>query len=203
MIPFRSIVLTRQRARRAFTLIEVLVTVLIIGIISSMVAVNVSSGDASTRLDRASQMIIAACRYARIQSLGHSDANLTGTTAATHAFGYGVQIDTAANTITVYRANWSSTRVEPPRKCPSRTPLFGTGSAVLNFNTLATCSGVKITAVSLNSTSDTSANTSSPYYCQYHPFGDALNYGATAITISYGGQTRTINIPQVGDPTEN
>ncbi len=191
------------RRRRAFTLLEVLLTVLIIGIISSMVAVNVSSGDAATRLDRAAQMIIAACRYARIQSLGHSQANLTGTTA-TPSNAYGIQIDTAANTVTVYRAtyNTGTSKWNLPGTAVSDS-LFGTGTCVLSFSTLATCSGVKITAVSLNGTTDTSANTSSPYYCQYHPFGDALNYGSTAITLSYGGQTRTINIPQVGDATEN
>ena len=192
--------------RRAFTLLEVLLTVLIIGIISSMVAVNVSSGDASTRLDRAAQMIIAACRYARIQSLGHAQAAYTtgANPQPQPTNGYGIQIDTAANTVTVYRANYiiPSSKWNLPGGAVSDS-LFGTGTCVLSFNTLSTCAGVKITAVSLNGTSDTSANTASPYYCQYHPFGDALNYGTTAITLSYGGQTRTVCIPQVGDATEN
>jgi hypothetical protein len=181
--------------------------VLIIGIISSMVAVNVSAGDASTRLDRASQMIIAACRYARVQNMGHSSANVTlvgSDPVPQPTTAYGIQIDTAANTVTVYSANYNSVSGKWTLPGTAATDsLFGTGSAVINFNSQPTCAGVKITAVSLSGTSDTSANTASPYYCQYRPFGDALNYGATAITLSYGGQTRTINIPQVGDPTEN
>ncbi|MGN6366791.1 MAG: prepilin-type N-terminal cleavage/methylation domain-containing protein [Phycisphaerae bacterium] len=192
-----------SRRLRGFTLLEVLLTVLIIGVISSMVMVNVSAGDASTRLDRAAQMIIAACRYARVQSLGHSQANLTGTTAQPNN-AYGIQINTAANTITVYRATYNTTNSKwnLPGSAVADS-LLGSGSYVLDFNSLPTCQGVTISAVSLNGTSDTSANTSSPYYCQYRPFGDAINYGSTAITLSYGGQTRTINIPQVGDPTEN
>ena len=201
--------LSPHRRRGGFTLLEVLLTVLIIGVISSMVAVNVSTGDASTRLDRAAQMIIAACRYARIQSLGHSDAVIAGspgsfTSQANSA--YGIQINTAANTITVYKATFnSSTGKWTLPGTAVADSLFGSGTCVLNFNTLPTCQGVTITNVSLTSTTDTSLNNASPYYCQYHPFGDCLNYGSTtaAITLSYAGQTCTINIPQVGDATEN
>ncbi|HUO10103.1 MAG TPA: type II secretion system protein [Phycisphaerae bacterium] len=193
----------RSASARGFTLLEMLCTVLIIGIISATVMVNAGTTDATTRLDRAAQAIIAACRYARTQSLGHGQ---TSGTSLQPTDAYGIQIDTSANTITVYHATWDSAHSR--WSLPGTTvtdPLFGSGTCVINLSTFPGCSGVTISAVQLTGTSDTSTNTASPYYCQYRPFGDTLNYGSAsaAITLSYGGQSCSVNIPKVGDPTEN
>lgn len=196
-------ILAARHPKGGYTLLEVLIVVLIISIISSMSLVNVGANDATTRLGRAAQAIVAAVRYARMQSMGHGQTSGAGF-QPTDA--YGIQIDTNANTITVYHATWNAstgTWILPGTAVASG--LFGGGICVLNLNTDPAYAGVRITAVQLAGTSDTSPNTSSPYYCQYRPIGDTLNAGSNAasITLSYGGTSCSINIPKAGDPQEN
>ncbi len=190
-------------SRGGYTLLEVLVTVLIIGIMSSLAMVDVGANDATTRLSRAAQAIIAAGRYARMQSMGHgqtSGASFQPTDA------YGLQIDTNANTITVYHTTWNSATStwSLPGTAVANNLLAG-GTYVIHLNTDPAYAGVTISAVHLAGTADTSPNTASPYYCQYRPFGDTFNAGSNAatITLSYGGRSCSINIPTVGDPQEN
>lgn len=190
-------------AKRGFTLIEVLLTVLILAIISSLVLVDVTATDASMRLARAAQTIVSACRYARTQSMGHGQ-----TTGASFqpTDAYGLQINTKTNTITVYQATWNSgTNKWTLPGTPVDDTLMSGGTYVIDLNTYTACAGVQISAVQLTGTADTSLNTASPYYCQYRPFGDTENpgTGAAAITLSYGGKSCSINIPAVGDPKEN
>ncbi len=195
--------LLSRMPRRGYTIIETLLAVLIISIISTLVLVNDGADDASTRLQRAAQTIISACRYARMLSMGHgqsSGANFQPTDA------YGVQISTTANTVTVYHATYNTGTSKWTLPGTTVTdPLFSSGNCVINLNTDPAYAGVTITSVQLTGTADTSANTASPYYCQYRPFGDTFNPGLTtsAITLSYGGKSVTISIPAVGDPTEN
>jgi prepilin-type N-terminal cleavage/methylation domain-containing protein len=190
-------------SRRAFTLIETLITVLIISVISSLVLVNVSSVDATSRLDRAAQHVIAALRYARIQSLSHSQT-LTGSSQPSDA--YGVYFNTASNTVTVFHSTWNAARNRYvyPGNTVSNSLIQG-GLYVVNLNTQSDCAGVKITSVSLAGSSDTRWNVRSPYVCQFRPMGTTPNYGLVpeAITLTYGGCTCTISIPPVGDPQVN
>jgi prepilin-type N-terminal cleavage/methylation domain-containing protein len=194
---------SRPPLRRGYTLVEILCSVLIISIMSSLVMVNVGSTDSTTRVDRAAQLIIEAFRYARMLSMGHGQ-----TTGASYqpTDAYGVQIDTTANTVTVYHTTWNAgTSQWNLPGTPVSNGLFGGGTYVINLNNYSACAGVVISAVQLTGTADTSANTSSPYYCQYRPFGNTENPGTNtaALTLSYGGASRTISIPSVGDAQEN
>jgi prepilin-type N-terminal cleavage/methylation domain-containing protein len=193
----------RGGSRSAFTLIETLMTVIIISVISSLVLVNVSTVDATSRLDRAAQHIIAALRYARIESLSHSQ---TVSGSSQPSDGYGVYFNTVSNTVTVYHTTWNPARNR--YFYPGTTvinSLIAGGSYVVNLNTQSDCAGVKISSVRLNGTSDTRWNTRSPYACQFRPMGTTPNYGQVpeAITLTYGGRTCTISIPPVGDPQVN
>src|SRR5437870_2192120 len=58
-----------RRWGRAYSLIEMLITVLIIQIISGMVMVNVSQVQTNERLARACEQIVLALRYARLQAM--------------------------------------------------------------------------------------------------------------------------------------
>jgi prepilin-type N-terminal cleavage/methylation domain-containing protein len=195
--------LAALRRRRGYTLIETLLSVLIISFMSTLVLVNDGTDDASTRLDRAAQTIIAALRYSRMLAMGHGQT--TGSSLQpTDA--YGVQINSAANTLTVYHTTWNSGTSEWNLPGTALTDgLFSSDNCVINLATDPAYAGVTISAVSLTGTADTTPNTASPYYCQYRPFGDTENPGTAnaAITLSYGGLTRSIKIPAVGDPTEN
>ena len=179
----------RRGGRRGLSLLETCVVVMIISIISSMTLVNVGSTDASERVDRAAQKVLTAFRFARMQSMGHTQT-LGASYQPTDA--YVVGIDTLANTVTVYHATWNS--VTGKWSLPGTVAaeaLLGGGTFVVNLNTDPTCAGVVISNVSLQGTSDTSPNTSSPYYCLYRPFGGTENPGSAsaAVTLSYGGST--------------
>jgi type II secretory pathway pseudopilin PulG len=190
-------------SRSGYTIIETLLSVLIISIISTLVLVNTGNDDATTRLQRAAQTTIAALRFARMQSMGHGQSS-GATFQPTDA--YGVQIKTDSNTITVYHATYNSGTSKWTLPGTTLTDsLFPSGNCVINFNTDPAYAGVTISSVKLTGTADTSLNTASPYYCQYRPFGDTFNPGTTtaAITLSYGGESVSINIPAVGDPSEN
>jgi prepilin-type N-terminal cleavage/methylation domain-containing protein len=198
-----AINLSGLRPTRGYTLIEVLVSVLIIGIISSLAMVDIGANDATTRLDRAAQAIVAAGRYARMQNMGHGQ---TSGTSFQPTDAYGLQFDTSANTIKVYHATWNSgTNAWSLPGTTMANSLLAGGSYVINLKTDPAYAGVTIAAVQMTGTADTSPNTSSPYYCQYRPFGDTFNAGSNGalITLSYGGKTCTITIPAVGDPQEN
>jgi prepilin-type N-terminal cleavage/methylation domain-containing protein len=204
---------TRQQARlgnpswrvktSAFTLIEVITSIVIISIISAFTLINADSEDASARVDRAAQQVLAAFRYARMLSMGHGE---TSGSSYQPTDAYGVQINKSANTFTVYHTTWNS--VTSAWELPGTTisdALHTGGTYVVNLDTDSTCAGVTISAVNLVGTSDTSGNGSSPYYCQYRPFGNTENPGisSTAILLSYGNASRSINIPAVGDAQEN
>jgi hypothetical protein len=117
-----------------------------------------------------------------------------------------VAFDTSANTVTVYTTTWDSTNGKwtlPGTAISS--DMYPGGTYVINFDSQPEVQGVTITSVHLTGTTDTQSNDSSPYVCQYLPFGEAETYGsATAvITLSYDGYTRIISIPQVGDASKN
>ena len=193
-------------ARAGWSLIETMACLVIISVVSAMAVVNTDSQDVSSRLDRAAQEIVSALRYARMEAMGHGQT-LGATTQPTDLF-YGVQFDTDANTVTVYSTTWNSstsTWTLPGTAMTGSDLIYAGGKYIINFNTDPDVQGVTITSVHLVGTSDTLANTVSPYVCQYKPFGEAENYGSAtaAITISYAGSTRTISIPQIGDAYEN
>jgi prepilin-type N-terminal cleavage/methylation domain-containing protein len=200
----------KQPAARSagFSLIEVMASVAIIAIASGLVIVDSTSTDATTRLDRAGDEVVAALRFARVEAMGHGETviNADGSPTTQPSTAYGVAFDTSANSITVYTTTWDTNHNlwTLPGTAISGD-MYPNGNYVINFNTQPELQGVTIASVHLTGTSDTQTNTSSPYICQYLPFGQAENYGsvAAAITLSCDGYTRTISIPQVGDASKN
>jgi type IV fimbrial biogenesis protein FimT len=194
----------KHRSRRiGLTLVETMASVAIIGIVSGLALVQNENSDATQRLDRAADEVVAALRYARIEAMGH------GTTVANTSqpdTAYGVSFDTKANTVTVYTTSYNSGASvwTLPGTTVSST-MYSTQTYVINFATQTEVAGVTISAVNLKGTTDTQTNMGSPYVCQYLPFGESENYGnaTDAITLSYDGKTRTINVPQIGDATKN
>src|SRR4051794_878434 len=87
---------TRRRSRRAYSLIEMLITVLIIQIISGMVMVNVSNVQTNERLARACEQIVLALRYARLQAMSTGQPG-------------GVEFNVASNTVRVFQGNAATT----------------------------------------------------------------------------------------------
>lgn len=191
-----------------FSLIETMASITLISICSAMVVVDNSATDATQRLDRAADEVVSALRYARAEAMGHGELVYSSTPPTTRPSDvYGVSVDTTNNKVTVYHSNtWnavSSTWGLPGTAVSSL--LYGSGTYVIDFNKEPEVEGVTISAVNLTGTSDTQANTASPYVCQYLPMGECENYGSAtaAITLSYGGYTRTITVPQIGDASKN
>ncbi|HWB54248.1 MAG TPA: prepilin-type N-terminal cleavage/methylation domain-containing protein [Tepidisphaeraceae bacterium] len=199
-INIMSLAGTNRAVRSAgFTLIEVMASVTILAIASGLVIVNCAASDSTERLDRAADQVVAALRFARVEAMGHGNA-VSGTDQPQTE--YGVSFDTSANTVTVYSTTWNSGW---GTHSTVSSDMYTGGSYVIDFDNQVDVKGVTISSVHLTGSSDTQDNTSSPYVCQYTPFGQAENYGSqtAAITLSYGGYTRTISIPQVGDASKN
>lgn len=192
--------------RIGVTLVETMVTIGIIGIVSGMVIIQNQTTNDTERLDRAADEVVAALRYARTEAMAHCSTN-SGTTQPTQpSTAYGAAFDTSANTVKVYWTSFNT--VTNKWSLPGTTvsyTMYPTQTYLINFATQPEVEGVTISSVSVGGTTDTQANTSSPYVCQYLPFGEAENCATTAgsITLSYDGKTRTISIPYVGDAIKN
>jgi prepilin-type N-terminal cleavage/methylation domain-containing protein len=159
-----------SRRRRGYSLLEMLITVLIIQIISGMVMVNTSSVQRTEKLQRTGQQMTVALRYARILAMS------SGQPA-------GVEFDVTNNTFRVFQGT-SATTVS--------NSMFASGSYSVNLNTDHDCGGVKIADASL-----TNAPTS-PFRVTFGTLGGTSNYGSVA--INYGGTTLWVSVPQVGEP---
>ena len=79
----------KHRHTHAFSYVEVMIVVLIMGILGSVAAPALEGVHADFRLDAASRAIVAALRYAQSQSIESGQA-------------YGVEIDAAQNTFRCY-----------------------------------------------------------------------------------------------------
>lgn len=177
----------RQRPRRAYSLLEVLITVLIIQIISSMIMVNVSSIQSSERLTRASEKIVVAARYARMCAMA------TGTA-------HGIEFAADTNTIRVYKVVNGVDGLGNPTTTYATVAntLISGGTYVIAMNDDSDLAGVRITGVSYTSSA------SSPYRITFGNLGGAMtvtnNLGAN-VTLQFGNQAKTIKFPLVGDAT--
>lgn len=159
----------RTRTRRGYSLIEMLITVLIIQIISGMVMVNVSQVQTNERLARACEQIVLALRYARMQAMSTGQAG-------------GVEFNIASNTVRVFQGA-SATTVN--------NSLISGGTYVINFANQGETSGVRLSAAMIaNDATD-------PYRVTFGNLGGTSNNGY--VTLSYGGATKTVQIPMVGE----
>ena len=73
---FRSRRYTSRRALRAFTLFEMLAVILLIGIAAAAVAVSVTHGLASARINAAAGEIAASLRATRTQAIVHGEQRI-------------------------------------------------------------------------------------------------------------------------------
>jgi Tfp pilus assembly protein FimT len=158
-----------RRTSRGYSLLEVLITVLIIQIISSMVMVNVSSVQSTERLTRAGEQIVLALRYARILAMSSNQPA-------------GVEFDTSTNTFRVFQGA-SATTVS--------NALMPGGTYAINLNTQLDVSGVKISSALISN------DTANPYCVTFGTLGGTTNNGY--LTLTYGLHTKTVQIPLVGE----
>jgi Tfp pilus assembly protein FimT len=155
--------------QRAYSLLEVLITILIIHIISGMVMVNVSTIQTSEKLSRAGEQVVTALRYARTLSM------TTGEPA-------GVEFNMTTNQIRVFQGVSATTVTNN---------LISGGQYVIDLPTQSEIAGVKITTASLV------GNTTNPYWVVFGRLGGTTNNGS--VTLTYGQQSKRVVIPLVGE----
>jgi Tfp pilus assembly protein FimT len=166
--------------RRGYSLIEMLLTILLIQIIGGLVAVQVSSATATERTNYASQETISALRYARQLALS------TGQPA-------GVSFDNTNQTITVFK------RVNNQNVTVTNAALMG-GQYVINLKTRANVSGTTVSNINLAGggkivTYGLIGGTSA----MPRGLGSTANNGT--ITLKSGASTITILVPDAGEPS--
>ncbi|MGN6367831.1 MAG: pilus assembly FimT family protein [Phycisphaerae bacterium] len=163
--------------RRAYSLIEALIALLIIQVIASLVFYSVQSTTDASHLDTMTKDTIGALRYARALSMS---ANLP----------VNVDFNTSAQTINVY-LNTSTT--------PVANPMFPKGSCSFDLKNDQGIAGCKITSVTNCPTNGTNI-----YRLTYSVLGTRTNAPSFAtpmtVTFAYGGATATLTIPNAGDP---
>lgn len=158
-------------ARRGYSLIEVLCTVVIIQIISGIIVVNVSNVQDNEKLARACEQVVVATRYARILAMS------TGQPA-------GVEFNTATNQIRVFSGAAATTALN--------SQVLG-GTYLIDLNNQSDIANVNISSVLISN------GATNPYQVTFGKLGGTLNNGF--VTLAYGTHTRTINIPLAGEST--
>jgi Tfp pilus assembly protein FimT len=154
---------------RAFTLIELLMTVLVIQIVSMLVLVCVGNVEAPERVDRAVNETIAALRYARMLSMASGQS-------------CGVEFNTSTGTIRVFKGAAMTTVAD--------SQIQG-GTYVINLNSQSNVRGVTISQVLIAN------DATNPYQVWFGTLGQTANNGF--VTFTYGTASRSITIPTVGE----
>jgi len=146
-----------------------IVVMLILQLVAGMVLVNVSAAQRSERLSRAGEQVIVALRYARMLAMSSGQP-------------VGVEFNTATSQMRVFYGA-SATTVS--------NNLMSGGTYVVNFAKQADVAGVTFSSAAIT------ARSANPYQVVFGTFGGTQNSGT--ITLSYGGQRITVQIPAVGD----
>ncbi len=171
-----------RRRRGGYSLIEMLITSLIIQIIAGMISVSVSNVAATERANYAGQEAITAICYAR--QLAQSDG-----------IPCGVIFDAANQQIRVFRGDTGTTA--------ANTALPG-GQYVINLAQQANTTGVKIVSVSLAGPPSNSVVT---YGNVGTLSGISKGLGSTVntgfVVLSNGTGSTKVWIPAAGEPTLN
>jgi prepilin-type N-terminal cleavage/methylation domain-containing protein len=155
---------------RAFTLVEMILVVLIMGIIATLGLDAVANFEAAQRADRACRESLTYFRYARTLS------QTTGKKAK-------VAVDTANKTLAIY---WQSNGTTYDAT-PYSTSANAGGSWTLNINSARELVG---TSVAITPSTTT--------FFEYGPLGTCNETGTVAFT--YAGITKSLVVPSVGDP---
>ena len=171
---------SHQGARHAYSLIEMLITILIIQVIAGMIGVSVSTVASTERTSFASQEIITALRYAR------QLAQTSGTPC-------GVIFDSVNQQVKVFRGNTST--------IAANTGMPG-GQYIINLTQQADTGGVQLSTISL---AGPASNNVVTYGNIGATSGEAKGLGSTAnsgfVIVQRGTATKTITIPHVGEAT--
>jgi Tfp pilus assembly protein FimT len=170
------------RGRGGYSLIEVLMTTLIIQMIAGMVSVSVSNVASTERANYAGQEAVTAIRYAR--QLAQSDG-----------IPCGVIFDATNQQIRVFRGTTSTTA--------ANAALPG-GQYIIKLAQQANTTGVKITSISL---AGSVGNNVVTYGNVGTISGVAKGLGSTTntgfVVLSNGQGTTKVWIPAAGEPTLN
>jgi Tfp pilus assembly protein FimT len=180
--PYSSLCRRPAPRRRGYSLIEVLLTSLIIQIIAGMVSVSVSSVAATERTNYAGQETVTALRYAR-------------QLAQTDGVPCGVIFDSANQQIKVFRGTTST--------IATNNAIPG-GQYIINLTQQANTTGVKITSISLTGPAQNAIVT---YGNIGTSSGVAKGLGSTVntgfVVLSDGNAATKVWIPAAGEPTLN
>ncbi len=165
-----------RRAPRAFTTIEVLITVLILGIVAAISFDVIADTEAASRADRAARESLVALRHAR--SLAMTTGNISG-----------VEFDTTLKKIRVFTfINGTQTWV---------TNALSGGNPS-NYQ-IDLANDREVLNVTLTPSIPTDAT--NPYDITYNTLGATKNTGTVKFT--YGRGTRVLTILSLADPTLN
>jgi Tfp pilus assembly protein FimT len=171
---------TAAQRRGGYSLIEVLMTSLIIQIIAGMVSVSVSDVAATERTNYAGQEVITAIRYAR--QLAQTDGTPCG-----------VIFDSTNQQVKVFRGNTST--------IAANAALPG-GQYIIKLAQQANTTGVKITSISLTGPAQNNVVT---YGNIGASSGMAKGLGSTIntgfVVLSNGNVSTKVWIPAAGEPT--
>jgi prepilin-type N-terminal cleavage/methylation domain-containing protein len=160
----------RRPGRRAFTLIELMLVLLVMSIIAVLGVDAISNFEAAQRPDRAARESLAFFRSAR------NIAMTTGKKAK-------VVINTTNRTLSIY---WQSNGTAYDAT-PYATSMTGSGTAVLNLNNNRELVGTGV-----------SVSPATPGYFEYSALGTCAQTGQ--VTFNYGGRSRLLDVKNVGDP---
>jgi len=166
-----------RRVRAAgFTLLDVLLTLLILAIATAISLDAIANTEAGFRADRAARETITALRYARTLAMTTGNAS-------------GVEFDTTQKKIKVYTViNGTQTWVT--------NPVIGTSGNLYQID-LVNSAEVAGVGMSVNIPTDTT----NPYDCLFNQLGATTNVGTA--TFTFGQGTRTVTITALADPTLN
>ena len=164
--------------RRAYSLIEALIALLIIQIISTLVFYSVQNASDSSHLDTVTKETIGALRYARMLSMS---ANVP----------VYIDFNTTAETINVYLSTAPTT--------PVANAMFPKGVCSFDLKNDQGIAGCKIGTVTNCPTA--AANI---YRVTYSVLGTRTNAPSFAtpmtLTFTYGNGSATLTIPNAGEP---
>ncbi len=159
-----------RHGRRAFTLVEMTMVLLIMSIIAMLGIDAVANYEAAQRADRACRESLAYFRFARSLAL------TTGKKAK-------VTVDTVNKIVAVY---YQSNGASYDATAYSTSMLAG-GSWTLNVGNARELAGTSITL-----------NPAATTYFEYGPLGTCSETGT--VTFSYAGVSKNLVVAAVGDP---
>lgn len=172
--------LTHHRHQsKAFTLMDIMITVVILGITAALASGVIAHTEANQRADHAARETLIALRYARTLALSTGNPS-------------GVEFDTTQKLIRVY------TMLPPtPTKTWVTSPLDGGRNGGYFEIDLVNNREVANVTMTVNIATDTT----NPYNCLFDARGSTKNIGTIVFNVGTG--KRTLTLSALADPTLN